>query len=68
VLEDDSRLVIAALVDERDGIVLAVVEGRLAQLLRDHQRMPAPDRGLVVKVAAVGLAEIVAIKLDSRIG
>jgi len=39
VLEDDSRLVIAALVDERDGIVLAVVQGRLARLLRDH---PAP--------------------------
>jgi hypothetical protein len=37
-------------------------------ILRYDQRMTRPERRLVVKVAAVGLAQIVTIKIRSRIG
>ncbi len=68
VLEDDSGLVIATRVDKRDSIVFAIVDAVSVRILRNDQRMTGTDRGLVVKVAAAGLAQIMPIEGRGRIG
>ena len=67
MLQDDASLVVPALVNKRNLIVLAVVEAPDARLLPDDQRMSGPHCSLVVQIATVAIAQIVAIEVGSRV-
>jgi hypothetical protein len=67
VLQDDSGLIVAALVDIRGFVVFAVVESAGAGLLRHDERVTGAERRLIEKIAAIGITEVVAIKLGGSV-
>ncbi len=67
MLQDDSSLIVPALVDIRLFVVLAVVESACAGLLRHDERVTSAERCLIEKIAAIGITEIVAIKVGGSV-
>ena len=66
VLQEDSGLIIAALVDVGVRIIVAAVEAFDRLFQHYDQRVPSPNRRLVVPIATTGFAQKVAIEIGRR--
>ena len=60
-------LIVAASVDIRVFVVFAVVEFAGTGLLCNNERVTRAERGLIEKIAGIGITEIVAIKVGGSI-
>src|SRR5258706_5691815 len=68
MLQYDSGLIVTALVDIWVFVVFAVVESAGAGVLRHDEGVTGSERGLIEKIAAIGITKIVAIKVGGSIG